>query len=203
MQTKSVDFYFDYGSPAAYLAYTQLPRLRAETGAAVVMKPVLLGGIFQAVGNRSPASVPAKGTYLFKDLHRHARRYGVPFVMNPFFPINTITLMRGDVGLASRGDERLEKYRDAVFRAIWVEQQNMNDPATVAAVLSLAGFDPASLMAMVNDPSVKEELKSLTQAAVERGLFGAPTFFVGDEMFWGQDRIDFVREALASQGETA
>ena len=194
--SKTVDFYFDFGSPAAYLAYTQLPKLRADTGATVVMKPLLLGGVFQATGNRPPISVPLKGTYLFQDMSRYAKRYGVPLNMNPHFPINTITLMRADVGLALRGDERLPVYRDAVFRAIWVDKQNLNDPATVGAVLAAAGFDPAAIMALVADQQVKDELKALTQAAVDRGIFGAPTFFVGSEMFWGQDRLDFVREAL-------
>jgi 2-hydroxychromene-2-carboxylate isomerase len=197
MHTKSVDFYFDFGSPAAYLAYTQLPKLRADTGATVVMKPVLLGGVFQSTGNRAPISVPLKGSYLFVDLARYAKRYGVPLVMNPFFPINTITLMRADVGLGLRGDSRLEVYREAMFRAIWIDRQNMNDPATVTALLTANGFDAAEIMAMVADASVKDALKVATQAAVDRGIFGAPTFFVGEEMFWGQDRLDFVRETLA------
>ena len=195
---KSVDFYFDFGSPAAWLAYTQLPKLAADTGATVVMKPMLLGGVFQATGNRPPISVPLKGTYLFQDMARFAKRYGVPLVMNPSFPINTITLMRVDVGLALRGDKRLADYREAVFRAIWVDQQNLNDSATVGAMLTKDGFDPAAMVAIAADPAVKDELKNRTQAAVERGIFGAPTFFVGDQMFWGQDRLDFVREALGT-----
>ena len=196
MVTKSVDFYFDYGSPAAWLAYTQLPKLAADTGATVVLKPILLGGVFQSTGNRAPITVPLKGSYLFRDFARFARRYGVPLVMNPHFPINTITLMRIDAGLAMRADPRLPIYRDAMFRAIWVDQQNMNDPATVGAVLERAGFDPTEMLAIASDPVVKDALKALTQAAVDRGIFGAPTFFVGDEMFWGQDRLDFVRESL-------
>lgn len=201
MTTRTVDFYFDYGSPAAWLAYTQLPKLAADTGAAVVIKPMLLGGVFQATGNRPPISVPLKGSYLFLDFDRFAKRYGVPLVMNPHFPINTVTLMRGDVALGLRADPALASYREAVFRAIWVTQQNMNDPATVGSVLTAAGLDAAAIMAMTGEQAVKDELKALTQAAVERGVFGAPTFFVGDQMFWGQDRLDFVREALSSQPE--
>ena len=196
MTTQSVDFYFDFGSPAAWLAYTQLPKLAADTGATVAMKPMLLGGVFQSTGNRPPISVPLKGSYLFTDMSRFARRYGVPLVMNPAFPINTITLMRLDVGLDLRADPRLPAYREAMFRAIWVEQENMNDPATVGAVLARNGFDPAQTLTIAADPAVKEELRLRTQAAVERGIFGAPTFFVGTEMFWGQDRLDFVRDAL-------
>ena len=194
--SRSVDFLFDYGSPAAYLAWTQLGKLAADTGATVVMKPMLLGGVFQATGNRAPITVPAKGSYLFKDLNRFAKAYGVPLAMNPHFPINTITLMRIDVALSLAGDARLDAYRSAVFNAVWAEQKNMGDPATVAAVLAPAGFKPDELVEMAADPRVKETLKTWTQEAVDRGVFGAPTFFGGDEMFWGQDRLDFVRSAL-------
>ena len=195
---KSVDFLFDFGSPAAYLAWTQLGKLAADTGATVVPQPILLGGVFQATGNRAPITVPLKGSYLFKDLNRYARRYGVALVMNPHFPINTITLMRIDVGMLEAGHAQLQVYRDAVFHAIWVAQRNMNDADTVAQVLAEAGLDAPALLALAADPQVKESLKVRTQQAVERGAFGAPTFFVGEEMFWGQDRLDFVRAALTS-----
>ncbi|MDO9198566.1 2-hydroxychromene-2-carboxylate isomerase [Rhodoferax sp.] len=196
--SKTVDFYFDFGSPAAYLAWTQLPKICAETGAQLVWKPMLLGGVFQATGNRAPMMVPLKGSYLFVDLARFARRYDVPLKFNPNFPINTLTLMRAAVGLQMRGDVRFEDYCAAMFRAIWVDAQNMNDPAVVAAVLTSAGFDPQALLALSSEPAVKDGLKAVTEAAVQRGVFGAPTFFVADQMFWGQDRLDFVREALAS-----
>jgi 2-hydroxychromene-2-carboxylate isomerase len=193
---KSFEFCFDFGSPAAYLAYTQLPALCEQTGAAVVYRPVLLGGVFQATGNKSPAAVPAKGSYMFQDLMRHAKRYGVPFHMNPNFPINTLALMRGATGLQLREPARFKPYCDAMFKAVWVDAQNMNDPATVGAVLASAGFDPMAVLALTSEPQVKDALKAATEAAVARGVFGAPTFFVGDEMFWGQDRMDFVRQAL-------
>lgn len=195
--TPTVDFYFDFGSPAAYLAWTQLPQICADTGAQLVWKPMLLGGVFQATGNRAPMTVPLKGSYLFVDLARFAQRYGVPLRMNPNFPINTLTLMRAAVGLQLRQDSRFEDYCAAMFRAIWVDAQNMNDPAVVASVLSQAGFDPAALLALSSAPEVKEQLKAVTEAAVQRGIFGAPTFFVAEQMFWGQDRLDFVREALS------
>ncbi len=198
---KSVDFYFDFGSPTAYLAATQLPHICADTGAALVWKPILLGGVFQATGNRSPAEVPAKGSYMDEDLKRFARRYQVPYRHNPHFPINTLLLMRGATGLQLREPARFGAYVDAVFHAIWVEPRNLNDPAVVGAVLQGAGFDPAALLALANAQETKDLLKSNTQAAIERGLFGAPTMFVGDEMFWGQDRLDFVREALEQPKE--
>ena len=194
---KTVDFYFDFGSPAAYLAWTQLPKLCADAAARIAWRPMLLGGVFQATGNRAPMMVPLKGKYLFIDLARFARRYDVPLRLNPNFPINTITLMRIAVGLQMGDEPRFEDYCAAMFRAIWVDAQNMNDPGVVAAVLAKADFDAPALLALGAEQAVKDELKTVTQAAVDRGVFGAPTFFVADQMFWGQDRLDFVREALA------
>ncbi len=194
--SKTVEYYFDFGSPAAYLASTQLPALASDTGASVLWRPMLLGGVFVATGNASPASVPAKGKYIFRDFARFAGRYGVPLKTNPFFPINTLTLMRIAVGLQMRQDPRFMDYCNAMFRAIWVEAQNMNDPATVASVLQAAGFDASALLALASEQAVKDQLKAATEEAVARGVFGAPTFFVAEQMFWGQDRLDFVREAL-------
>jgi 2-hydroxychromene-2-carboxylate isomerase len=195
---KALQFYFDVGSPAAFLAWTQVPRIARDADADVEYRPFLLGGVFQATGNRSPAEVPAKGKYMTDDLQRFARRYDVPFVHNPYFPINTLTLMRGAIGLQMREPQRMIPYVDAVFHAIWVDGRNMNDPATVGAVLREAGFDPEQLLALAADPEVKDRLKTVTQEAVARGAFGAPTFFIGEAMFWGQDRLDFVKEALQS-----
>jgi 2-hydroxychromene-2-carboxylate isomerase len=194
--SKTVDFYFDFGSPAAYLAWTQLPKLCADAAAQIAWRPMLLGGVFQATGNRAPITVPLKGKYLFVDLGRFAKRYGVVLCMNPNFPINTITLMRIAVGLQMRQDSRFEDYCAAMFRAIWVDAQNINDPGVLTAVLAKAGFDAAALLALSSEQDVKDALKAATEAAVQRGVFGAPTFFVADQMFWGQDRLDFVREAL-------
>lgn len=193
---KTIDFYWDFGSPASYLAHTQLPRIAREAGATLVSQPMLLGGVFQATGNRSPVEVPAKGRYTLLDFTRFARRYGVPFVLNPHFPIHTLALMRGAVGLQMREDPRFDAYVDAVFRAIWVDGRPMGDPAEVAPVLAGIGIDAAEFGALVADETVKEALKRRTQAAVERGVFGAPTMFVDGEMFWGQDRLDWVAAAL-------
>jgi 2-hydroxychromene-2-carboxylate isomerase len=193
---KSFEFWFDFGSTASYLAWTQLPALEAETGATAVLKPMLLGGVFQATGNQSPANIPAKGKYLFVDFDRFAERYGVPFKVNPNFPINTLLLMRGAIVLQMKGDPRFRDYCNAMFNAIWVDSLNMNDPATVAEALRQTGFDPQALVAAASEQTTKDALKTATQKAVDRGVFGAPTFFVGDQMFWGQDRMDFVREAL-------
>jgi 2-hydroxychromene-2-carboxylate isomerase len=193
---KTFEFWFDFGSTASYLAWTQLPALEAATGARAVLKPMLLGGVFQATGNQSPANIPAKGKYIFIDFARHARRYGVPLIRNPHFPINTLMLMRGAVGMQKADDRRFMDYCHAMFKAIWVEARNMNDPATAADALRDAGFDPQTLLTLANDQATKDALKAVTQEAIDRGVFGAPTFFVGDQMFWGQDRMDFVKAAL-------
>lgn len=193
---KTFEFWFDFGSPAAYLAFTQIPRIEAETGAQAIYCPMLLGGVFQATGNHSPATIPAKGKYIFDDFKRFAKRYDVPFNNNPHFPINTLLLMRGAAGMQQQHPEQFSAYCKAVFQAIWVDALNMNDPAIVGAALHKAAFDPQQLMALANDPATKDALKTTTTEAVSRGAFGAPTFFVDGQMFWGQDRLDFVKEAL-------
>lgn len=193
---KTFEFWFDFGSPAAYLAFTQIPRIEAETGAKAIYCPMLLGGVFQATGNHSPATIPAKGKYIFDDFKRFAKRYDVPFNNNPHFPINTLLLMRGAAGLQQQQPEQFSAYCKAVFQAIWVDALNMNDPDIVGAALHKAAFDPQQLMALANDPATKDALKTTTTEAVSRGAFGAPTFFVDGQMFWGQDRLDFVKEAL-------
>jgi 2-hydroxychromene-2-carboxylate isomerase len=198
MSKHTVEFYFDFGSPAAYLAWTQLPRICAEAGATLVFKPMLLGGVFQATGNQSPAAVRPKGRYVRHDLERHAHRYGVPFAFNPHFPINTLLLMRGATAMQMHEPERFGAFVAAVYRAIWVEGRNLNDPAVVGEVLQAAGFDAATMLARTAEPAVKDRLKDVTQEAIDRGVFGAPTMFVGDQMYWGQDRLDFVQEALTT-----
>jgi len=195
--SKTVEFFFDFGSPTSYLAWTQLPKLVAEAGAQVVWRPMLLGGVFKATGNASPVMVPAKGRWMNQDMARWARRYGVPLAMNPHFPINTLTLMRGATGLQMRQPADFERYVDTVFRAMWETPCNMGDAAVLAQVLQRAGFDAEALLALAGDPEVKARLVATTEEAVARGVFGAPTIFVGEQMFFGQDRLDFVRETLA------
>jgi 2-hydroxychromene-2-carboxylate isomerase len=192
----SVEFYFDVGSPTTYLAYIQLPGLAQACSATIVYKPMLLGGVFKATGNASPVTVPAKGRWMGQDIARWARRYGVPFAFNPHFPINTLTLMRGAVGVQMHEPTRLTAYLDAVFHAIWRDKRPVGEAAELTAVLSAAGWSADDFGALVSDPAVKARLMALTDEAVARGVFGAPTCFVGDAMFFGQDRLDFVREAL-------
>jgi 2-hydroxychromene-2-carboxylate isomerase len=158
---------------------------------------MLLGGVFKATGNSSPVTVPAKGRWMGQDLPRWARRYGVPFAFNPHFPINTLTLMRGAAGMLLRQPADFERYACAVFQAMWVTPRNLGDAEVLAATLAEAGFDPAAFTALVADPAVKAALVATTEEAVARGVFGAPSCFVGGELFFGQDRLEFVREALA------
>lgn len=194
--TRQVEFFFDFGSPYSYLAWKELPRLAQRTGATIVWRPILLGGVFKATGNHSPAEVPAKLGWLHDDTARWARRYGVPFRQNPHFPVNTLMLMRGATGYLRQDEATFLRYADAMFSAMWEQGRNLNDPAEIGAVLAAAGFDPRAALTLVDDPEVKQALKRDTEHAVTRGVFGAPSFIVGDELFWGNDRLLFVEEAL-------
>jgi len=191
--TRTVEFLFDFGSPTTYLAHKRIPAITARSGIKFDYVPILLGGVFKATGNASPVTVPAKGRYMNADMGRFAAKYGVQLAMNPFFPINTISLMRGAAGF--RGKPRYAGYIDTIFDAMWQNPVNMGDPEIVAAKLSAAGFDPAEFAALIADEAVKDALKSNTEVAVGKGVFGAPTFFVGDAMFFGQDRLDWVEDA--------
>lgn len=195
---KTFDYFFDFGSLATYLAHTQMDKIKTETGASPIYRPMLLGAVFKATGNASPVSVPAKGKYMFVDFKRFADIYGVPLEINPFFPIITTTLMRMLTGLQMRSDARMHEFMDLIFKAIWVDALNLNDPEVVERVLREAHFDPAELFQLANDQATKDKLKDVTTQAVERGVFGAPTFFVGKQMFWGQDRIEQLKLALKS-----
>ena len=194
--SKTVEFYFDLGSPATYLAYTQLPKICAQTDSLLIYVPILLGGVFKATGNASPATIPAKGLYMFQDLDRYARRYGVPLKFNPHFPINTLMLMRAVTGIQLRHPERFQAFIDCLFHALWVEGRSLDDLATVASVLTENGFDPTQVLALTADEEVKATLKDNTEKAVQRGVFGAPSMFVDNQLFFGQDRLEFVIEAL-------
>ena len=193
---KTFHYYFDFGSLATYLAHTQMDKIKAETGASPIYLPMLLGAVFKATGNVSPVSVPAKGKYMFVDFKRFADSYGVPLNNNPFFPIITTTLMRMLTGLQMRSDARMHEFMDIIFKAIWVDALNLNAPEIVERVLREAHFDPADLLQLANEQETKDRLKEVTTQAVERGVFGAPTFFVGEQMFWGQDRIEQLKSAL-------
>ena len=193
--SKSVEFYFDFGSPTAYLAHKRLGQLSKQYDLQVRYMPMLLGGVFKATGNASPVAIPAKGKYMLEqDLPRFARRYGVPLNFNPHFPINTLNLMRGAIAAQRLGC--MEAYVNLAFDAVWVQEKNMGDPAIVSQALTEAGLDADGLIALSQDPDVKAELVAATEAAVARGVFGAPTLFLDGAMYFGQDRLDFIEEAI-------
>ncbi|NRF67113.1 2-hydroxychromene-2-carboxylate isomerase [Aquincola sp. S2] len=194
--SKTAEFFFDFGSPTTYLAATQLPRIAAETGAELRWRPMLLGGVFKATGNQSPVLIAAKGRWMMGDIVQWAAHWRVPFAANPYFPINTLTLMRGAVALQRFSAADFDRYAYAVFEAMWVGQRNLGDAAELERLLAAVGIDPAAFAGWVADPAVKAALIANTEEAVERGAFGAPSIFVGDRLFFGQDRLDFVRQAL-------
>ena len=191
---KTVEFFFDFGSPTTYLAWQRLKQLSDQYDLEIDYKPMLLGGVFKATNNSSPVTVPAKGAYMLKDLARFAKRYNVPLNFNPNFPINTLALMRGAYGAQQLNC--FDAYVTAIFEAMWVNLKNMSDPDVIGEVLSSAGLDASSLLATTQDPAIKQKLMTTTEEAIKRGAFGAPTLFMDGEMYFGQDRLDFIEEAL-------
>ena len=200
MVTKTLELIFDFGSPNAYLSMKALPDLLDRTGADLVIAPCLLGGIFKATGNKAPmiqyADAPAKLAYENLEMRRFIAKHGlVKFRINPHFPVNTLTIMRGAIVAEDEGN--LDDYVDAVNRAMWEEGLKMDDPEVIATFLSANGFDGPALLARTQEPEIKAKLAQNTETAVARGVFGIPTFFVGGEMFFGKDRLAQVEEALA------
>lgn len=193
--TRKLEFFFDVVSPTSYLAWTQLPGVVARTQTTLDYRPMFLGGVMAATGNRPPGTIEAKGRWMTSDLARFASRYGAPFQRNPTFPMNTLPIMRASTVWKDQPD--FEKFLAAVFKAIWVESKAVAEPDVLSDVIASAGFDAEEFWSAANDPANKERLKANTDEAVSRGVFGAPTFFVGDEMHFGQDRLDFVEEALS------
>lgn len=200
--SKTVELIFDFGSPNAYLTLAVLPAILEESGAKLTITPCLLGGIFKATGNRAPmiqfAEIPAKLAYERLEMERFIRKHGLTkFRMNPHFPVNTLTIMRGAI-VADDGGQ-LPRYVEAVNRAMWEEGLKMDDPEVIAAFLSANGFDGPSLLARTQEDGIKAKLVANTEGAVARGVFGIPSFFVGDQMFFGKDRLAQVKEALLAR----
>lgn len=191
-----VEFFFDVISPYSYLAYYELQKIAARQQAEIIWRPVLLGALFKATGNSSPIEIPAKRRHALSDLKRWAAHYQTPFQMNKAFPFNSLHLMRGAVGMQMKGNGELLRYLDVVFKAMFGDPRNLNDPAELAKTLDESGIDSQMVMGLIEDESVKARLKANTEEAIARGLFGLPTFFVGQDMYWGQDRLLFVEEAL-------
>ena len=192
-----LEFYFDFGSPTAFLANSRRRQLQQEYDFKIHYKPVLLGGIFKATGNSSPVMVAAKGEYMLKhDLPRYAQKYSVALKFNPHFPINTLQLMRAATGLLDKSN--FDSFINTIFKAIWIDGLNMGDEMVLQKVLSDNNFNSHDIFKLASTDSVKEILIENTDSAVKRGLFGVPTIFINGEMFFGQDRLDFVEEILKS-----
>jgi 2-hydroxychromene-2-carboxylate isomerase len=194
-----VEFHFDFGSPNAYLSHLLIPGIAQRTGETFAYVPVLLGGVFRLTNNRSPMEafqgVRNKLEYQRLEMRRFIRRHAITrFTFNPFFPVNTLTIMRGAV--VAQMDGVLARYVDEVFRHMWADPKKMDDPAVARAALDESGLDGARLLERTQDPAVKERLLQNTQASVERGTFGSPTFFVGEEIFFGKDRLRDVEEEI-------
>ena len=192
---QTIEFLFDVGSPTAYLAWHRLKGIAARTGAALIPVPILLGGVFKATGGSPPGAVAAKGRWMNEDMQRWAARDGIKLGSNAFFPVNTITMMRILAGL--QGTDAFAAVTDTLFAGMWQHGRNMADANVLAGTLNDAGHDAAALLALAQSPEAKARLLANTEAAVARGVFGAPTCFVAGQMHFGQDRLDWVEQAAA------
>ncbi|NRA29831.1 MAG: 2-hydroxychromene-2-carboxylate isomerase [Parvularculaceae bacterium] len=203
MTEKTVEFLFDFGSPNAYFSWRVLPQIAERAGATIVPTPVLLGGIFKATNNQSPmmafGNVQGKLAYEQIEIQRFIKKHQLTeFQFNPNFPVNTLHLMRGAVYAAQQGF--MDAYLSAGFKAMWEQGLKMDDPEVFTGALDAAGLDGAAIFAGTQDAAVKDGLKQNTENAVARGVFGIPTFFVGDEMFFGKDRLGQVEDELNAEG---
>ncbi len=194
-----VEFHFDFGSPNAYLAHRVIPAIEARTGAEFRYVPVLLGGVFKATGNRSPleayAGIRNKLAYEALETQRFIRRHRIDgYVRNPFFPVNTLQVMRGAV--AAEMDSTLPAYLSAIFHHMWEAPKQLDCPDVLREALTASGMDATAVMARMQDPAVKAALITNTEKSVARGTFGSPTFFVGDAIYFGKDRLRDVEEAI-------
>lgn len=191
---KTIEFFWEPGSPYTYLAATQIEALAKDCGATVVWKPFLLGKVFEARKTTLPASIPQKASYMFKDLARWAQVYRVPVTMPKVFPVHSLAASRCAIAASKLGHEA--KAALAILSAYWGEGQDISQPEVLSAAFSKAGLDAAAILARAQEQDVKDQLKTNTEDALNRGVFGAPTFFVGDAMFWGNDRLDILKLVL-------
>lgn len=204
MNAPRVEFHFDFGSPNAYLSHRVIPAIEARTGARFIYVPVLLGGVFKLTNNQPPMvqfkGIKNKQEYQRREMSRFIARHKIAFQMNPHFPVNTVQIMRGAV--AAEMDGTLAPYVEAVFHHMWEAPKKMDETEVIRAALAEAGIDAARTLARIQEQDVKDRLLANTEASVARGNFGSPTFFVGDEMFFGKDRLRDVEEELMSEGQT-
>jgi len=197
--TPQVEFHFDFGSPNAYFAHKVIPGIEQRTGAKFTYVPILLGGVFKLTNNQPPMlqfkDVKSKNDYMKIEIVRFIKKHRLTkFRMNPHFPVNTVQIMRGAVAAESEG--QLPKYADAVFRHMWEDGLKMDDPEIIRSALDAAGLDGARTLARIQEQDVKDKLLKNTEGSVARGTFGAPTFFVGSEIFFGKDKLRDVEEQI-------
>lgn len=190
--TATLEFFYDYVSSYSYMANEGVKSLN---GVEVRFRPMFLGGVMKATGNSPPGTVPAKGRYLARDLRRWAAHYDVPFRFNSVFPQNTLSALR--LALVAQHRGTFDAIHQPLFDGMYVNDRDLSNPEVLAGIVSGAGLDAGDYLAAIGDQAIKDELKANTEEAVARGAFGAPTFFVGDDMFFGNDRFDFIKAALA------
>lgn len=193
---KIIEFYFDLASPYSFLGFHQLQKIAQQHQAEIRYKPMLLGAVLKATGNSSPIMVPAKAQYSMIDLRRWAKLWDIPFRMNPNFPINTLVLMRLITAVQLFAPEQFHQVLTGFFDAMFSHPRNLNDRDEVSALAKAHGLDEVKVKLWLEDEKVKSELKFITDEAIERGLFGAPSFIINDEMYWGIDHLHFVERAL-------
>jgi 2-hydroxychromene-2-carboxylate isomerase len=196
-----VEFHFDFGSPNAYFTHKVIPGIERRTGAKFEYVPILLGGVFKLTNNQPPMvqfkGIKNKGEYQRLEIKRFIKKHGLArFQMNPHFPVNTVQIMRGAV--ASQATGTFQRYLDVVFAAMWEEGKKMDDPEVISATLAAAGLDGADTLRRIQEQGVKDQLIKNTEASVARGTFGAPTFFVGNEIFFGKDSLGAVEEEIVA-----
>jgi 2-hydroxychromene-2-carboxylate isomerase len=195
-----IEFYYDFGSPNAYLVHKTLPKIAKAHGVPIVFRPILLGGVFKATNNKSPmeafANVAGKLAYEARETQRFIENRKITFQPNPHFPVNTIALMRGAIFAIGKPWE--QSYRDTMFTAMWVDQEKMDDPATVMQVMEKAGLPSTEILSASQDPSIKTALIEATSQAVARGVFGAPTLIANEDMFFGKHSLMDLETMLAS-----
>ena len=189
-----VEFFYDFVSPYSYLASTQIEAVCARAGADLAWRPFLLGAVMKATGNRPPAEIAAKAAYMLADLQRWAGHYGVPYRFPPVFPVNSLRALRA--AYVAAGEGKIVPFTHAAYRAYWVEGRDLAADDVLRSILAEVGLDAAATLSRIGEQEIKDALRLATDEAVSRGAFGAPAIFVGDHLFFGNDRLDFVEAEL-------
>ncbi|MGN0934871.1 2-hydroxychromene-2-carboxylate isomerase [Acinetobacter sp. YH12218] len=200
---KVIEFYFDVGSPYSYIGFHRIQQIAQQYQAELIWKPMLLGGVFKATGNISPMAVPAKARYSMIDLQRWGKLWQIPVQMNPYFPINTLQLMRLITAVQLFQPEVFLNVLTGIFNAMFGQPRNLNDLNELIQLMQELGLEVAQVKSWLEDEKVKSELKVVTEEAIARGVFGAPSWFVDDELYWGVDHLHFVEAALQASSRSA